>query len=50
MKTPSSKFSLINDLNSNNNNKQNNQFINSTNQISINQNVTIMNNKINKII
>ena len=50
MKTPSSKFSLINDLNSNNNNKSNNQFINSTNQNSINQNVTIMNNKINKII
>ncbi len=50
MKTPSSKFSLINDLNSNNNNKPNNQFINSTNQNSINQNVTIMNNKINKII
>ena len=49
MKTPSSKFSLINDLN-NNNNKPNNQFINSTNQNSINQNVTIMNNKINKII
>ena len=50
MKSPSSKFSLINDLNSNNNNKPNNQFINSTNQNSINQNVTIMNNKINKII
>ena len=52
VKTPTSKFSLINDLNnnSNNNNKPNNQIINSSNQISINQNVTIMNNKINKII
>jgi len=53
VKTPSSKFPLINDLNNNsnnNNNKSNNQIINSINQISINQNVTIMNNKINKII